>query len=110
MQVIKNPITDHLPTGCLKIGTSYHSKEMVDVRKMVKSEPIVFVVGAMAHGKVNLIEKSIYSFFLMLSLNHAVQVEVDYVEKEVSISGYPLSAAITCSKLCCAFEEAWGIQ
>lgn len=51
-QVIKNPVTNHLPTGCVKIGTSYHSDQIVDVRKLVKEEPMVFVVGAMAHGKV----------------------------------------------------------
>lgn len=35
---------------------------------------------------------------------------MDYTEEEVSFSGYPLSAALTCSKLCSAFEEAWGIK
>lgn len=39
-----------------------------------------------------------------------LQVEVDYVEREISISGYPLSAALTCAKLCSAFEEGWAIQ
>ena len=39
-----------------------------------------------------------------------LQVEVDYVEKEVSISGYPLSAALTCAKICTAFESAWSVQ
>ena len=39
-----------------------------------------------------------------------MQVEVDYTETEVSISGYPLSAALTCTKLCTAFEGAWNIQ
>ncbi|KAI9559588.1 hypothetical protein GHT06_013593 [Daphnia sinensis] len=29
---------------------------------------------------------------------------------EISISQYPLSAALTCSKLCSAFEEVWGIH
>ena len=52
MKVIKNPVTDHLPAGCLKIGTSYHSDQLVDVRKFAEDKPIVFVVGAMAHGKV----------------------------------------------------------
>ena len=52
LQVIKNPVTDHLPAGCLKIGTSYHSDQIVDVRKFAEDKPIVFVVGAMAHGKV----------------------------------------------------------
>lgn len=50
-QVIKNPVTDHLPTGCLKIGTSYHADKIVDVRKLAGEEPVVLVVGAMAHGK-----------------------------------------------------------
>lgn len=51
-QIIKNPITDHLPTGCSKIGTSYHSDQIVDIQKLVKDEPVVIVIGAMAHGKV----------------------------------------------------------
>ena len=52
-QVIKNPVTDHLPTGCQKIGTSFQADLCVDVGEFAKNEPIVFVVGAMAHGKVN---------------------------------------------------------
>ena len=40
----------------------------------------------------------------------AAQVDVDYVEQEVAISGYPLSAALTCAKLCTAFEAKWGIK
>ena len=51
-QVIKNPVTDHLPAGSLKIGTSYHAEQIVDVRKFAEDKPVVFVVGAMAHGKV----------------------------------------------------------
>jgi len=50
--VIKNPISDHLPTGCRKIGTSFHADQLVDVRTFAKDKPVVFVVGAMAHGKV----------------------------------------------------------
>ncbi|XP_054724438.1 ribosomal RNA small subunit methyltransferase NEP1-like [Uloborus diversus] len=89
MKVIKNPITDHLPVGCKKICMSYNGENTVHPRELVPTdEPIVIVVGAMAHGKVN----------------------VDYTEKTVAISGYPLSAALTCSKLCTAFEEVWGVQ
>eukprot|EP00731_Ephydatia_muelleri_P027102 Em0018g1202a len=88
LQIIKNPISDHLPTGSRKIGTSFHSDKLVDIKTFATDKPIVFVVGSMAHGKV----------------------EVDYTEEEVSFSGYPLSAALTCSKLCSAFEEAWGIK
>lgn len=86
-QVIKNPITSHLPTGRRKIGTSFHSDKLVDLRSYAEDKPIVFVIGAMAHGSI----------------------KVDYVEEEVAISQYHLSAALTCSKLCTAFEEAWKI-
>ncbi|XP_015925720.1 ribosomal RNA small subunit methyltransferase NEP1 [Parasteatoda tepidariorum] len=89
MKVIKNPVTDHLPVGCKKIATSFSSEKIVHPRDLVPpDEPIVIVVGAMAHG----------------------QVTADYAEETVSISGYPLSAALTCSKFCSAFEEVWGVQ
>ena len=89
LKVIKNPITDHLPTGCKKIGMSFKAEDIVNVRDIVpKDEPVVFVIGAMAHGKV----------------------DCDYVEKEYSISNYPLSAALTCAKVCSAFEEVWNVE
>ncbi|KAM7441028.1 18S rRNA pseudouridine methyltransferase [Porites harrisoni] len=88
LKVIKNPVTDHLPTGCKKVGTSFHSDNLVKLKDVIpKDEPIVFVVGAMAHGSI----------------------DVPYVEDTVAISQYPLSGALTCSKICTAFEEAWGI-
>ena len=54
LQVIKNPVTDHLPTGALKICTSFHADELTDVKTYGKDKPIVFVVGAMAHGRVSI--------------------------------------------------------
>ena len=45
----------------------------------------------------------IYSFKFFL------QIDVPYVEDTVAISQYPLSGALTCAKICTAFEEAWGI-
>lgn len=73
-QVIKNPISDHLPVGCRKLATSYNAEKVVHPRNLVPADdPIVIVVGAMAHGKVcnipntlkgfhseNIIAKSIY--------------------------------------------------
>lgn len=38
-----------------------------------------------------------------------LQVKPDYIEDTISISNYPLSGALTCSKLCTAFEEVWKI-
>ncbi|NXL66180.1 NEP1 methyltransferase, partial [Chordeiles acutipennis] len=45
-----------------------------------------------------------FSFFSLFP-----QVNVDYTEKMVSISNYPLSAALTCAKITTAFEEVWGV-
>ncbi|XP_049628072.1 ribosomal RNA small subunit methyltransferase NEP1 [Suncus etruscus] len=88
LKVIKNPVSDHFPVGCMKIGTSFSISTVSDVRDLVpSSDPIVFVVGAFAHG----------------------QVKVEYTEKMVSISNYPLSAALTCAKVTTAFEEVWGV-
>ncbi|XP_043935564.1 ribosomal RNA small subunit methyltransferase NEP1 [Protopterus annectens] len=88
LKVIKNPVYDRFPTGCMKLGTSFSAKEVVDVRSLVpKSDPVVMVIGAFAHGTIN----------------------VDYTEKTISISNYPLSAALTCAKICTALEEVWGI-
>ena len=50
-------------------------------------KPIVIAIGAMAKGSIN----------------------PDYADKSMSISNYPLSAAITCSKFCTAFEDKWKI-
>jgi len=90
LKVIKNPISDHLPVGCRKIGTSYQATELVNPRELVpeKEEPICIVLGSMAHGKV----------------------ETEYVEKEVSFSRFHLSAALACAKLCSGFEEVWGVK
>jgi rRNA small subunit pseudouridine methyltransferase Nep1 len=89
-KVIKNPITSHLPVGCKKIGTTFQSKNLVHPRELVPSDesPIAIVIGAMAHGSV----------------------DSEYIEETVSISQYPLSAALACTKICSAFEEVWNIH
>ncbi|CAG9835569.1 unnamed protein product [Diabrotica balteata] len=89
LKVIKNPVTDHLPVGVKKICTSFSAKKIHNCKELVpkNEEPIVFVVGALARGNV----------------------DVDYTEDTVSISNYPLSAALTCTKLCSAFEEVWNV-
>ncbi|KAJ8312013.1 hypothetical protein KUTeg_009386 [Tegillarca granosa] len=43
LKVVKNPITDHLPIGCKKVGTSYSADLCSDVRELVpKDDPIVY--------------------------------------------------------------------
>ncbi|KAG5670018.1 hypothetical protein PVAND_000305 [Polypedilum vanderplanki] len=91
LHVIKNPITDHLPVGSKKIAMTFSSKVVKNCRELVptgKEEAIVLVIGAFAHGHLNL----------------------DYTEDSISISNYPLSAALTCAKLCSAFEEVWKVE
>ncbi|XP_075071905.1 ribosomal RNA small subunit methyltransferase NEP1 [Mixophyes fleayi] len=88
LKVIKNPLTDHLPVGCVKLSTSFQGESVACVRDLVPpEEPTLIVVGAFAHGALN----------------------VDFTERSVSISQYPLSAALTCAKVCTAFEEVWGV-
>lgn len=75
LRVIKNPVTQYLPIDCRKIGFSHSSEKLVDIQEYVNGinndMNLVFVVGAMAHGKI----------------------DRDYVEDYLSISDYPLSAA-----------------
>jgi len=90
LRTIKNPITLHLPPGARKIGTSFQAEKLVHPRELVPEEdrPVVVVIGAQAHGPA----------------------DVDYTEESVSISQYPLSAALACTKIVSAFEEVWGIH
>jgi len=52
-----------------------------------KDEVVVFVIGAMSHGRV----------------------KVDYTDSDISFSNYQLSASVACGRLCSAIEKYWGI-
>ena len=54
-----------------------------------KDETLVFFIGAMAHGRDDWVD--------------------GIVDDKISISDYPLSAAVTCSKLTSALEDLWGV-
>ncbi|KAJ0594200.1 putative rRNA small subunit pseudouridine methyltransferase Nep1 [Helianthus annuus] len=87
LRVIKNPVTQYLPVNSRKIGFSHSSEKLVDMHDYVatldKDATLVFVVGAMAHGKI----------------------ECDYIEDFISISGYPLSAAYCITRITNALER-----
>ncbi|KAI1285682.1 Ribosomal RNA small subunit methyltransferase NEP1 [Halotydeus destructor] len=90
LKVIKNPVTLHLPPGCRKIGTSFQAEKLVKPSELVTDadSPVCIVIGAHAHGPA----------------------DVDYTEEVVSVSQYPLSAALACTKIVSAYEEGWGIH
>ncbi|XP_038702168.1 ribosomal RNA small subunit methyltransferase nep-1-like [Tripterygium wilfordii] len=91
LRVIKNPVTQYLPLNSRKTGLSYSSEKLVDIQKYVATisddMDLVFVVGAMAHGKI----------------------DNDYTEDWIAISGYPLSAAFCISMICQGVAKKWNV-
>ena len=57
------------------------------VPTLPKNDPVVFIVGAYAHG----------------------EMKDDYAEEKIAFSEYPLSASGACAKICNAFEDIWEI-
>ncbi|CAI9768235.1 unnamed protein product [Fraxinus pennsylvanica] len=91
LRVIKNPVTQYLPINSRKIGFSHSSEKLVDmydyVGTVANDMDLVFVLGAMAHGKI----------------------DKDYVEDYLSISEFPMSAAYCISIITTAVERKWKI-
>ncbi|MCD9558804.1 hypothetical protein HAX54_016424 [Datura stramonium] len=85
LRVIKNPVSQYLT------APEDSSEKLVDIQDYVNGISndmnLVFVVGAMAHGKI----------------------DKDYVEDYLSISDYPLSAAYCISMITNAVERKWKI-
>ncbi|KAI4297524.1 hypothetical protein L6164_037411 [Bauhinia variegata] len=92
LMLIQNPVTHHLPVNSLKIGLSFSSPKAVQLRDYVSAtngdENLVFVVGAMAHGKI----------------------DADYIDDLISVSAYPLSAGTCIRRICIALERNWKIH
>mgnify|MGYP002142499128 CR=1 FL=1 len=90
LNVIKNPLSDHLPIRTVRIGMSGDA-QAVKLSDYIQALPAdhtpVFFIGAMAHGEDNF----------------------EGVEHKISVSNYPLSASVTCSKICNSFEDLWSI-
>lgn len=93
LSVIKNPVTNRLPANCKKYalsrtGTLVNPWEWVET--LPKDEPVVFIVGAMAHGHIN-------------------KENTNYLDETISISEYPMSGAQAICRLLNSFERHWGI-
>lgn len=91
LKVIKNPVTKHLPVGAKRVLMNPSAKAFVNIHDYVETTPCdaptVFVIGAMAKGVC----------------------KPEYVDEEICISNYSLSAASVCSKLCYAYEEYFNV-
>lgn len=65
--------------------------ELVDLKTFLPAlpadQPHVFVFGSHAHGPA----------------------DVDWTDKSIAVSAYPLSAATALSRLTHAYEDMWGI-
>ncbi len=90
-QVIKDDVTKQLPPGAKRVAFSRVAPNLVKLKDFVQElpddTPAVFVVGAMAHGKM----------------------DIAYVDQWVSVSEYPLSAACCIGRITNAFEDKWDI-
>lgn len=91
LKVVKGPVTLHLPAGCRRVAFSRQAPNLIRLKEFVRDlpdeTPAVFVVGAMAHGKI----------------------DASYVDQWVSVSEYPLSAACCLGRITNAFEDKWDI-
>jgi rRNA small subunit pseudouridine methyltransferase Nep1 len=101
LQVIKNPLSSHLPPGTRCFGFSCEgqlyspialAKTVVSIEPDTtgKIPPTCFVVGAMSSGHVTIDDHP-------------------YIEKMLSISSYPLSGAAALSRLMGGIEHHWGV-
>ncbi|WCJ33371.1 Ribosomal RNA small subunit methyltransferase NEP1 [Euphorbia peplus] len=91
LRVIKNPVTQYLPVNSHKIGFSFSSEKLVKMNKYVTTvgddKDLVFVVGAMSHGKI----------------------DCDYIDDFIAISGYPMSAGWCVARICEALADKWDV-
>ncbi|QOY42155.1 hypothetical protein cpbgf_4002840 [Cryptosporidium parvum] len=99
MRIVKNDIDKILPVGGKKYGLSLNGTQK-NIRALInelyssedykiRNSSVTFVVGAVAYGD-------------------PIQ-SCDFIEEIISISSYPLSAALCCSKICNEFEYLWKI-
>ena len=83
-------MTDHLPPDCRIVLFSVTGR-LVNLANYIPTlpthAPTVFVVGAMAHGKV----------------------EAEYAQDCIAVSEYPLSAAAALGRLANSWENHLGI-
>lgn len=91
--------------NAVTLGTSLPPKALVRAAAVLEENSASLANGDRCDLSENLQPNALCLFFFLF----LPQVSVDYTEKMVSISNYPLSAALTCAKITTAFEEVWGV-
>lgn len=90
--MVKGPVTTYFPAGAERVGFS-HKADLISgslqefVKALPVDQPVVFTVGGMARGKI----------------------DVSYTDRMVSISEFPLSAACCLGKITNALEWKFDI-
>jgi rRNA small subunit pseudouridine methyltransferase Nep1 len=69
------------------VKADLHPMEQYVRSSLEDTVPVVFVVGAFAHGAI----------------------DTSYVDEEIAVSQYPLSAAYALARITNAMEQKWGI-
>lgn len=91
LRVVKQPVTGHLPVAARRVGLSHSAPAVKRLSEFIpalpRTAPLVFVVGAFAHGAI----------------------DAPYVDETISISEYPLSAACCLARICNALEALHDI-
>lgn len=101
MKVVSNPVDKYLPPGSRRFGLSVQGRAVklrefaAEVEKDERGAgvPVVFVIGAVAHGDP--VSEPGFG--------------ASYIEESISICPWGLSAACCCSKICNEFEHLWGV-
>lgn len=125
LNVIKNPITSHLPTGARRFGLSQDAP-IVKFNDWIKnkfpssssstssSSSSLSLQSQSESNSPSLIPSSSLSkdtqsiVFFIGAMSHGDDKFKD-VEEMIGISEYPLSASVACSRICHSFEELWNI-
>jgi rRNA small subunit pseudouridine methyltransferase Nep1 len=123
LQVIRNPITSHLPVGQRRIVCTYNCDNIIDVRTHAKDTVATCVADAEAlvaarppgeeedrddEARAADAQDPVQVLYIIGAMAHG-KVEVDYGDEEICISEYPLSAATVCSRIMYTYECMMGI-
>ncbi|KAG8475185.1 hypothetical protein CXB51_031774 [Gossypium anomalum] len=107
LRVIKNPVTNYFPVNSRKIGFSYSSDKLVKMRKYVDAVGddvnLVFVVGAMAHGKI---EVDYIDDFIANCVAKISRILISNPRIPFRLS---LSAAMCIARITEALADKWSI-